>query len=149
MNLFSGLVERGATIQLNTQSAVMAPVVAAMLADGRVEDGELLQIHAICQTSSIFERNSRLENERLIMKMARAIEDYGAEVFYRRSAATLNPALRETAFTYAVQVNFSDGYVGLLEQEVMQDIAAALQIDPDRARTFVEVVAVMQHTPSS
>lgn len=149
MNLFSDLMGRGVTLQLNVQSAVMAPVVAAMLADGRVEDSELLQIHAICQTSPVFERNSRLENERLIMKMARMIEDYGVEVVCGRAAQALTPALRETAFTYAVQVIFSDGYVGLLEQEVMQDIAAALQIDPDRARTFVEVVSVMQHPASS
>lgn len=145
MNLFAGLRGRGASPKLDLQMAVMCPIVAAMLADGRVEDSELLQIHAICLTSPIFERNSKSENDRLIMTMARMIEDYGFETVCGLAAAVLTPALRETAFTNAAQVIFSDGYVGPLEQSVMEDLAAALEIPEDRARVLVEVVSVTQH----
>lgn len=145
MNLFSGLLGRGAALRFDTQGAVMAPVVAAMLADGRIEDEELLQIEATCMTSPIFERNSSEENRRLIMRSARLIEDHGTEAVCRGAAGVLTAPLRETAFTYAAQVIFSDGYVDPFEREMMEALAGMLSIDLERARNLIDIVSVMHH----
>ncbi|WP_298747678.1 tellurite resistance TerB family protein [uncultured Brevundimonas sp.] len=123
----------------------MTLIVAAMLADGRVEEEEVLQIEAICATSPIFDRNSSSENERLITQTTRMIEDQGIEKSCRAAAAILSPALRETAFVYAAKMIFSDGYVGKAERDVIDSLIQWLEIQPDRARTLVDVVSVMQH----
>lgn len=145
MNLFEGLLGRGATPRFDTPSAVMTMMVAAMMSDGRIEDDELLQIEAICLTSPLFERNSRTDNRRLIMGAARLVEDHGTEKACRLAGDALTPALRETAFTGAAQVIFSDGYIDALEREIMSAMADWLGIEAGRARALVELASVMQH----
>jgi uncharacterized tellurite resistance protein B-like protein len=145
LNLFAGLRGRGNELNLDPATAVMVPIVAAMLADGRVEEEEVLQIEAICATSPIYERNSVTDNERLINHVTRMIEDQGMEKMCRAAAQILSPALRETAFVYAAKVIFSDGYVGQIEREVMESLFTWLEIQDDRARVLVDVVSVMQH----
>lgn len=147
--LFAGLKGRGADPTLDVPRAVMIPIAAAMLADGRVEDEEIVQIEAICATSPLFDRNSPLENERMVLEATRRVEDRGMEAACKEAASLLTPALRETAFAYAVKVIFADGYVGELEQEAVQQLVDWLEIDAARARMFVEVVSVLQHPASA
>ena len=149
MNLFRGLKGRGADTDLDVPTAVMVPIVGAMLADGRVEEEELFQIDAICAFSPIFDRNSSFENELLIMRVTRLIEDYGLQQVCDNAARVLSPALRETAFVYAVKVVFSDGHVGRLERDIIEQMTRWLQVDPDRARTMIDVISVMQHPASA
>jgi len=122
----------------------MIPIVAAMLADGRVDEDELLQIETLCATSPIFFRNSSAENERLIVRATRMMEDKGAEKMCRQAAAALPPPLRETAFAHAVKMIFLDS--GQTEREVIEDLAGWLGIQPDRARTLIDVVSVLQRS---
>lgn len=145
INLFSGLLGKGIAGELDTPSAVMVPIVAAMLADGRVEEAELEQIEALCRASPIFERNSPAENDFLISRAMRAIEDHGLKAACEHARAYLSPALRETAFVHGVRVIFSDGYVGRLEKEVLEQMIEWLEIDESRARMMIEVVSIMQH----
>jgi tellurite resistance protein len=142
--LFAGLLGRGGDEALDIPTAVMVPIVGAMLADGLVEEEELFQIDAVCAFSPIFDRNASYENELLIIRATRLIEDHGLEKMCLRAAAILSPALRETAFVYAVKVIFSDGRYGPVEQAVIGQIRNWLQIGPDRARAFIEVISVMR-----
>lgn len=144
MDLLAKLRGRGDDVN-DVPTAVMTPIVAAMLADGRVDEGEVLHVETICATSPVFERNSSLQNERLILHVTRMIEDKGAEVMCRKAATTLSPQLRETAFVYAVRVVLSDGYVGETEQAVIENLATWLSISNDRAVTMVDVATIMQH----
>ena len=143
--LFGGLRGKGADETLDIPTAVMLPLVAAMLADGRVEDDELAEIHSICAASPIFERNSRFENEYLIGHAIKLIEDLGVADACKRARAMLSANLRETAFVHAVRVIFSDGHVGGLEREVIERMTEWLEIDSERARMMVEVVSIMRH----
>lgn len=144
-NLFVGLLGKAADSSLDTPTAVMIPIVGAMLADGHVEEEELFEIEAICAFSPIFDRNSIFENELLIVRATRLIEDHGLEEMCRRAAAMLSSGLRETAFVHAVKVIFSDGHVGTLERQIIDDMMGWLEIDPERARLMIEVVSIMQH----
>ena len=58
MGLFSGLKGKGIEA-LNLHSAVMVPIVAAMLADGEIDDDEVDQIRSVCRWSPIYARNTR------------------------------------------------------------------------------------------
>jgi uncharacterized tellurite resistance protein B-like protein len=145
MNLFRGLKGAGAAREMDIAVAVMVPIVAAMLADGMTAPEELAEIHYICTTSPIYERNAQAENDHIIARATRIIEDEGLAGALQRAADILSPALRETAFVHAVRVIFSDHYVGRLEQQVIEQMTGWLKIDRDRARTMVEVVSIMQH----
>ena len=131
---------------IDVPTAVMIPIVAAMLADGRVEPEELLQIESVCASSPIYERNSSAENDYIISRAGKLIQDHGLDGACQRACQCLSPALRETAFVHAVRVIFSDGYVGQLEREVIDKMISWLEMDRERARMMVDVVSVMQHT---
>jgi uncharacterized tellurite resistance protein B-like protein len=145
LNLFSGLRGKGVEADLDLSTSVLIPMVAAMLADGRVEEEELQEIHLVCETSPIFQRNSLPQNDLLIARATKIIEDIGIGAACERARQSLSPALRETAYVHAMRVIFSDGHVGQLEREVADNMIEWLEIDRDRARMMVEVVSIMQH----
>jgi uncharacterized tellurite resistance protein B-like protein len=145
LNLFVGLKGRGADNSLDLQTAVMIPMVAAMLADNRLDDEEFAHIEGICTFSPIYDRNSATENGALIMRAIKLVEDHGIAAMCQNAAAVLPAPLRETAFVFAVRVIFSDGYVGRLEQDVIEKMIEWLSIPPGRARDMIEVVSIMNH----
>lgn len=149
MSLYDKLKSRGAEETMDVAMAVMAPIVAAMLADGKVEEEEVLHVETICATSPIFERNSSTQNQRLILQVTRMIEDRGPESVCKRAAAVLSPALRETAFVHAGKIVFSDGYVGELERQTIDRLTDWLELEPQRAAVIMDVVAVMQNPPDA
>jgi len=143
--VFAGLKGRGADNILTVEAAAMIPMVAAMLADGRVEDEEFAQIEHICAFSPLWDRNSQTENAAAIVRTIKLIEDHGIPATCQRAAALLSEPLRETAFAFAVRVVFSDGYVGQLERDVVEQMIPWLGLSPDRARMIIEVVSIMNH----
>ena len=145
MRYFAGNAGAGSGSEVDVQTALMIPLVAAMLADGRVEEDELLEIYAICGASPVFDRNTKAETEALISHVTRLVQDEGLEKACGMARETLSPNLRETAFVHAMRVIFSDGYVGKLEEQVTDQMTSWLQIDPARAKMMIAVVSVMQH----
>lgn len=148
MGLFSGLRGKGAEA-LDIQTAVMVPVVAAMLADGEIDDKEVGQIRSICAWSPIYARNSQDRDTEIILSAIKRVQADGAEVVCRQAADLLSPALRETAFVFAVRMVFADDHVGRSEELLIERLAGWLLLDSARARSFVETVSVMQHTAAA
>ena len=146
MGLFSGLLGKGANATLDKITAVMVPVVSAMLADGQIDDDEVMQIRSLCAWSPIYARNSREEDTEIILRAIRLVEDEGAQQMCRKASAVLSPALRETAFLFATRIVFADGHVGSQEQQLLESLVAWLEVDTVRARMLVEAVSIMQHT---
>ena len=149
MGLFSGLRGKGLDQSLDVSTAVMAPIVSAMVADGTVDDDEIRQIRSLCVWSPIYARNSAEQDEEIILRALHLIDENGAEAVCRRAATVLSPGLRETAFIFATRMVFADGFIGSKEQEAVSAIATWLEIDERRARAMVEFVSIMQHTTSS
>lgn len=145
MGLFSGLRGKGAEA-LDVSTAVMVPMVAAMLADGEMDDSEINQIRSICVWSPIYARNTRDQDTNIILRAIKRIKDAGTEPMCREAAELLSPGLRETAFVFAVRMVFADGNVGQSEEKLIEQLSGWLSLDSGRARSFVETVSVMQHT---
>ena len=145
MGLFSGLRGKGAEA-LNLHTAMMVPIVAAMLADGEIDDNEVSQIRSICAWSPIYARNTRDQDTDIILRAIKMVQDDGSESMCRKAAELLSPALRETAFVFAVRMVFADDHVGSSEERLIEQLAEWLSLDASRARSFVETVSVMQHT---
>ena len=146
MGLFSGLRGRGADSSLDISTAVMVPIVSAMLADGVIDDEEVMQIRSLCAWSPIYARNSREQDTDIILRAIRLVEDRGIEEMCRNAAGVLSPGLRETAFIFATRMVFADGHVGAKEQQMLEALTGWLGIAQDRARMLVEAVSIMQHT---
>lgn len=145
MGLFSGL--RGTSREaLDVSTAVMVPIVAAALADGSIEDSEINQVRSICAQSPIYARNTRDQDTDIIVRAVKLVESEGREIMCRRAAEVLSPALRDTAFVFAVRMVFADGHVGSAEEILIDELTEWLSIESARARSFVETVAIMQHT---
>ena len=145
MDLLAKLRGRSGDDMDDIPTAVMTPIVAAMLADGRVDEAEVLHVEMVCATSPIFERNSAVQNERLILHVTRMVENRGPETLCRQAAVMLSPALRETAFIYALRVIFSDGYVGQSERDVVENLTSWLELPAERAALLIEAASVMQN----
>ena len=148
MGLFSGVSGRTA-VSLDVGTAVMIPMVAAMLADGSIDDDEVRQIRSICVWSPVYARNSADRDTEIILQALRIVEDIGPEAACARARDFLSPALRETAFISAVRLVFSDGHVGQKEEATIESLVSWLNIDATRARMMVEAVAIMQQGPNA
>ena len=144
--LFADLFSRRADTSLDVPTALMIPIVGAMLADGIVEEEELFQIDAVCAFSPVYERNASYENELLIIRATRLIEDHGLQTMCERAAGVLSPALRETAFAYAVKVIFADGQYGELEKQVISNMRSWLGVETARAHAIIDVISVMRRS---
>lgn len=124
----------------------MVPIVAAMLADGVIEDDEINQIRSICAWSPIYSRNTRDKDTEIILNAIKRVKADNAESTCRQAAELLSPGLRETSFVFAVRMAFADGHVGQSEEVLIEQLVQWLSLDASRARSFVETVSVMQHT---
>lgn len=149
MGLFSGLMGKGVDGPLDAGAAVMIPMVAGMLADGSIDDDEIRQIRSICVWSPIYARNSVDRDTEIILKAIRLVEDIGPASACEKAREALSPALRETAFIFAVRMVFSDGHVGQKEEKVIENLAVWLSLDAARARMLVEAVSIMQHAATA
>lgn len=145
MGLFSGLLGKGTGGALDISVAVMLPMVAAVMADGEAGDDEIRQIRSICAWSPIYARNTMDEDTQIIQRAARIYVDSGAQSACERARDALSPALRETAFIFAVRLVFSDGHIGQGERTFIEQLAGWLALDAARARMLVEAVSIMQH----
>lgn len=146
MGLFSGLKGRGVDASLDPSTAVMVPIMAAMTADGEIDDNEVNQVRSICAWSPIYARNSRDEDTQIILRALRLVQDHGAEEMCARACDVLSPALRETAFCFAARMVFADEHVGRKEREMLEAMVSSLSLDERRAQQIVEVVSIMQHS---
>jgi len=124
----------------------MVPMVAGMLADGSIDEAEVRQIRSICVWSPIYASNSTERDTEIILRAIRLVEDQGPEAMCGKARETLSPALRETAFVFAIRLLFSDGHVGHKEQQTAEKLVRWLGLSDDRARMLVEAVSIMQHT---
>ncbi|HEX8301477.1 tellurite resistance TerB family protein [Sphingomonas sp.] len=145
MGLFSSLMGSAAVPTLDKSTAVMIPMVAAMTSDGDIDDDEIRQIRSICVWSPIYAHNSMDQDTDIILRAIRMIKDLGAEAMCVRAGELLSPALRETAFCFAVRLAFADGFVGTKEQDFVERLMGWLAVDPARAQHVVEVITMMQH----
>lgn len=149
MGLFSKLRGRGAPEDLNIGTAVMIPMVAAMLSDGSIDEDEVVQIRSICLVSPIFANNSRDKDTEIILRAIRMVEDEGAKITCGKAANVLSPALRETALAFAVLLVMADGHIGQKEEQLIDNLVSWLSVDGDRAEIIVEVAALFRNGPES
>lgn len=149
MGLFDKIRGQASKVTLDAQKAVMTVMVAAVKADGNIEDDEVAQIRSLCAWSPIFARNSKEQDTALIVFADNFTADEGLEGAVRKAGEALSTALRETAFCFATKIAFADGYLGEKEKAFLSQLVSWLKIEEDRARQIVEVVAIDNNDTSA
>lgn len=148
MGIFSSL--KGKIEQrLDPQKAIMVVIVAALKADGRVEDNEVKQIRSICAWSPIYSSNSKDEDTELMNFADDFTDKEGIVSSIVIAAKSLSPALRETAFCFATRVILADGSVGDGEINFLEGLARDLAIGEEKAGQIIDVIATMSNGPAA
>jgi tellurite resistance protein len=117
--------------------ALVELMFLAASADGEFSEQE--RQHFASSVESLTDRRISGESfERLIARIESDLREVGRA---RRLAAVrerlASPALRKVALALAIQVTAADGIIRTSERELLQEVAEALEIDPDDAADLV------------
>ncbi|MEM6676610.1 MAG: tellurite resistance TerB family protein [Pseudomonadota bacterium] len=124
--------------------AIMAPAVSAMLADGVPAAEEISQLSNLCLFSPIFAHLAPERLAEMVREIQSEIVDRGGRTVLEEAAATLPPALRETAFCFAVRIAMADGTIPANEEKALEVIAGILGLSGVTATTIYTVIAMLQ-----
>lgn len=140
MGLFDKL-RSNADMQFDDQQAVMAIVIAAIAADGDVEDDEVHRMRLMCSLSPLFARNTREQDDRVIDHCVRAFKqtNWDTDAVASKAASSLSSSLRETAFAFAADMMLADGMVTSSEESFLLGLADKLSIPSDVVESIVNV----------
>lgn len=144
MGLFSKLRNMTKPNDSGIAAAVLVPSVSTMIADGEVNDAELLQLSNVCAFSPIF----LPLGADAVMDMAKDIIDdisrEGHMPVIERAVAKLSPALRETALCYAMRIALADGHLDDGEKAALSATAGTMDVSVESFNKIFEVVVMMQ-----
>ncbi|MEO1456316.1 MAG: tellurite resistance TerB family protein [Pseudomonadota bacterium] len=124
--------------------AVMTPAVAAIMADGEMQQEEVTQLSNLCAFSPVF---AHIEPKRLadmVRELIAEIMDTGGDTVLREASLKLSPELRETAFCFVVRVVMADGTVEAREKDALSRIADILQLEAGAVADIYRVIAMLQ-----
>lgn len=125
MGFFSGLKKTEPTF--DARRAVMTIVIAAIGADGEVDDQEVRRLRSMCARSPLFADNTSDQDDSLIRFATSTLSQLGEDAV-RKAAAHLKQPLRETAFAFACEMVLADGTVGETEDRFISNLAQTLDI---------------------
>ncbi|MBO9445161.1 tellurite resistance TerB family protein [Ruegeria sp. R14_0] len=148
MALFSRL-RGGSSQDTSIARAVLAPAVLTMAADGRIDDAEVIQLTNMLTFSPIFLPLGGKATGELIKTVLKDLQKSGPDKVITESAQLLSPALRETAFCFAMRVAMADGVLEESEKNVLSGTASRLQLSDQAFESIVHVVTMMQRSAAA
>ena len=142
MGLFDkvlGKKEEG-PLTLNPREAFAAVAVAAVAADGVIEQSELQRLVGDLAEKKMFRNSNDLGNT--LNKVASLIQKRGAGPVVKAAGKALSGELKPTAFAMATDLLLADGEVDQEERKFLEDFQKTLGIDDATAMKIVEVMAI-------
>ncbi len=127
--------------KMNEQQAVMSIALAAVAADGQIQDQEILRLQAMCMLSPIYAGLSGDQLGGILRQSANLLSQQGQDAL-AKSAELLTPELRETAFAFATDMVLADGVLGGAEEKFIEDLAKKLNVNEDTAKTIIHVTTI-------
>ncbi|MEM7101695.1 MAG: tellurite resistance TerB family protein [Bacteroidota bacterium] len=127
---------------LSGEEAFFGILFTAVTADGRVGEDEINNIWNIVDNMMLFVGIPGEKWKRIVEDLTNILEKKGHDALTRLAARCLPYTLRETAYTNAVDLLFSDGVVNLQEKIFMDKLRDLLNIKPHYAEEVVEVMAL-------
>ncbi|WP_420587199.1 tellurite resistance TerB family protein [Ruegeria sp.] len=128
---------------------VLAPAVLTMAADGRIDEAEVVQLTNMLAFSPIFLPLGGKATGDMIKAVLKDLQKSGPDKVITESAQTLSPALRETAFCFAMRVAMADGVLEESEKNVLSGTASRMQLSQESFDSIIQVVTMMQRSAAA
>jgi hypothetical protein len=133
-------------LDLSVPEAMVAPMVAASLADDAAGAEESARLASALSTSRLIRHATGANDPDIVARTAALLRQHGRGLVLDACARTLPPELRATAFANAVDLVFADGLVGDREKSYIDQLGRILGIDDAVAVTIAEVLAIKNRT---
>lgn len=144
-NMFDDIFEDldfGEPNEINTINDALAVVaLGAAASDGSVSSEERLRFVALALGSPLFPNDI----EDIIAeatRLAHYVSKLGVEKVIKTAESSLSAALKETAFSWAVDIVVADGWLDEKERKYLEMVVSAFGIDKDVAKKIVEVTKI-------
>jgi uncharacterized membrane protein YebE (DUF533 family) len=143
MGLFDSIAKRPAPVLQpvfsNSSEAFVAIMFCAINADGYIDD---LETDAIAKTLS-FKRSFQAHDVFGYYKNALALtNEHGCDDVMRAAAGLLSDEEKKAALVVTIDLLFANGVVNDKEQQFVDDLAAALNLDRAWARSAIDVIVL-------
>lgn len=128
--------------RFDTDSAILAVLIASMASSGRVESEEGARANNIVGSMRRFRNKSKVTIRRKIGRVSEILEERGVSPVIDAAAAAVPARLRPAVFAVASDVLLVDGRFERSEQRFLGHLATSLGLDVDEAGDIIEVIRV-------
>ncbi len=142
MGLFDKITGGGSEQPFTRQEAFAGIMLAVVAADGHISDEEVQDFNARTNRMKLFAEQSGNHFSQMIDKLFRILKKEGPSSLMQRSARSLPPDLRPTAFAVSTDLVFADGTVDEDEQALIGGLQNLLGIPDELAEKIVEVIHI-------
>jgi len=128
--------------RLDTDSAILAVLVAAMASSGHVESEEGARAGNIVRSMRRFRNKSTVTVRRKIERVSSLIKTSGVSPVIDAAAGVVPARLRPAVFAVVADVLLVDGRFERSEQRFLGRLATSLGLDADEAQDITDVMRV-------
>ena len=142
MNLFDDILEEGSFSErrFGPQEGVAGVLLAASACDGHIADEEVQALMTILSRMKLYSRLNGRAFGSMMDRLVGTMKRGGPEKLIKLSVPAVPPELYETVFVNACDIVLADGVVDPEEKEFINNLTTELEIEPEKARTFVQVM---------
>lgn len=143
MGLFDkALGKESGPVQLDKAESFAAVAIAAVYADGEINQEELERIAMNLAALKPFRRHNLRDIGNTVGKVAGHIKKRGTGPVLAAAKTGLNKDELNSAFFLAADLVLADGVVEQQEKEFLEELQTTLGLDSDTALKIVEVAAI-------
>lgn len=123
------------------QEGFAGVLLGASACDGHIADEEVQSLVTALFRMKMYQNVSGHRFNSMMDQLMGTLKRGGPEKLIEKSVPAVPPELRETAFVNACDIVLADGVVDPDEKTFMDDLMIKLEIDQDRAKDIVQVMA--------
>lgn len=117
-------------------------LLAAAAADGHIAEEEARGLWSAIERMKLFSSFTPDKFNKLMDSLLKVLKKGGPEALVEKCVPVLPQRLRATAFCNAVDIVLADGTVEDDEQELIEKLQTALEVEEDEAKTIIKVMVI-------
>ena len=129
-------------IELTPAEAFAAITLTAVAADGKITDSESQIIKSTLRRMDLFGDYTAETKTEMIEKLLEQIQNHGYDALMEAAIAKLPENLKDTAFAVATDIVLSDGDLTDEEEQLLNALYNALDLDKDIATKIIDVMLI-------
>jgi uncharacterized tellurite resistance protein B-like protein len=117
-------------------------LLAAAAADGHIAEEEAQGLWRAIERMKLFSSYTPEKFNRMMDVLLKVLKKGGPEALVEKCVPALPERLRATAFCNAVDIVLADGTVEEEEEELIEKLKGALEVDEAEAKTIIKVMVI-------